>query len=226
MKVLDSFEVGWQYAKKHGWLLTLVMFIMSIVIFYLTMACYPDGFVEEYMKVVKSGNIAMVQKLVPYIEAATSKLWVVNILQFMMFAGVINVALAKYEGLTEKVDLRYLSLPFMTYVKLVGLFCMYMVLLMLSTPTFGISLFYFGTRLLFVLPVLLDDPNVTFYEAMTRSWKITRGNFWKTFGFLMLCLLLIFIGFCFLLLGTFFASVICIYALCNLYKAELSKGES
>lgn len=223
IKVLDSFEVGWKYACKHGIVLSIVLLVIYVLIYNLFMMCFPEEFWKVYEKVIKTGDIAGgVVKMAPYIESAMTKIWLVSIMQFCLMAGVMNVAKAKYDGITSHANLKYLSLPLMSYVKVVGVFCMLMLVWTLSLYLYGLPMIYLGTRMLFMLPAILENPDLPLGMALRNSWNMTYGRFWKLLGFECLCILVIVVGMLCFFVGIFFASVICIYALMDIYKQ--SKG--
>lgn len=217
--VFDSFDTGWNYAKKHGLVLSVILFAIYLLVSQLFTMCFPEEFLKVYMKVIQSGDIAggMV-KLNPYIENAMPKIWLVSILQFALNVGVVNVAKANYDGVTERISLKYLSLPLASYIKMIGIFCMLMLISVLGLYLFGLPTIYLGTRMLFVIPAVLENPDIPLGIAFRNSWNLSKGRFWKLLGFECLCLMVMLVGAICLFVGLFFAAVVCIYAWMDIYK--------
>lgn len=180
--------------------------------------CFPDSFWAEYTKVAETGNI---QRMMAFYEKnlapAVPKLFLVSLVQFLLSAGLVNVALTLMKGETEKVSLKYLSLPFSTYLKVTELFCVMMLMYIVSALLYFLPFIYFGIRMLFVLPLLLEEPTCKFGTALAKSWVMTKGNFFMLLAFCIVCVLFTIVGVFALFIGVFFTTVICLYAYIDLY---------
>lgn len=224
MNILDSFEVGWQYAKKHGLVVTLTLFATFVLVYWLTIQCFPEEFWTEYAKIMQSVSdvptmAAKMEKLTPYMEEATSRIWIVNILQWLIIFGIVNMALSVVIGETKTASIKYLSLPFMTYLRVVEMVCLYFILMLLSVAYFfGLPYIYFGIRLMFAFPLMLEDPQCTVGTAIRQSWQMTKGRFLPMLAFVLLSVLVLFIGMLCLFVGVFFAGTIVIYAYLSIYR--------
>lgn len=224
MNIFDSFDAGWQYAKKHGLGLSLVMLAIFVLICWMTFMCFPADFWEAYTRLIKSGDITVekVNALMPYFESAQTKQWIVNIIQYLLYAGVMNIVVSIHNGETKGISLKYLSLPFGTYLSVIEYICLMMLLLMVSAYCLFLPFVYFGIRLMFVIPQLLEDPGCGLMNSMRRSWVMTKGHFFDFLGFGLLCMLVMFMGFFCCGIGACFTSVICMFAYMEIYKQAKS----
>lgn len=225
MKVFDSFDIGWQYAKKHGILISLLCLCAYFLVNFLFSKCLPEEFWREYVAIaqITDPSLMMVKmnKLFPYVEEAMPKMMLVFMLQCLLFFGVMNVALSIVIGETKGVNIKYLSLPFLTYLKVIEIMCVMFLLFLLGSYAFELPFVFFGIRLIFVVPLVLENPQCPLSVAMKKSWQMTRGHFFQILGFCLLVALCHLIGmFCFFV-GMFFASALCIFAFLALYKQGL-----
>jgi hypothetical protein len=66
----------------------------------------------------------------------------------------------------------------------------------------GLSLFaWLLTRYIFVSFVAIDHPNLNGWKLLKESAKVTKGNMWRLFGFLLMITLINVIGLLFLIVG-------------------------
>ena len=53
---------------------------------------------------------------------------------------------------------------------------------------------FLAVRLMFAPMIAINHPELTFSEAFTRSWQMTKGHFWKLIGLYLLVILLNILG--------------------------------
>ena len=217
MNIFDTFDVGWQYAKKYGFGLSLLMLVIFSLICWMTYMCFSSEFWEVYIGIVKSNDLANIDKLQPYIEEAQTKNWIVSMIQYLLYAGVMNIVVSIYTGETKGINLKYLSLPFTTYLSVIEYICLMMLLLMVSAYCLFLPFIFFGIRLMFVIPKILEEPGCSMLKAMRMSWGMTKGRFFDLLGFCLMCMLVMLIGFLCCGIGACFTSVICMFAFMNIY---------
>lgn len=218
-EVFNSLEAGWAYTKKHGLLLSVVVMLMFALAYWLTYMCFPESFWTDYMRTAQKGDVQKMMVLLEQVmPVAMNKIWLVTILQYLMFAGVVNAALSVVIGETDKISLKYLSLPFGTYLKVVTWFCITMLVYILSSYLLMIPFVFFGIRMFYVLPLLLEDPASTVSIAMRRSWIMTKGHFMPLLGFSVISIMFCTVGLFMCFVGFFFTSVVCIYSYLALYR--------
>ena len=66
---------------------------------------------------------------------------------------------------------------------------------------------FLGVRLLFA-PIIAAVENASFGEAFTRSWEMTKGNFWNLFLLGLAAIGIYILGFCACCVGVIFAEVV------------------
>lgn len=228
MNIFDSFDKGWQYAKKHGLVLSLILFACFLLVYWLTYKCFPDAFWVEYVKIAEKNYdfptlMAKMEKLNPYIEEAFTKIWLVSILQWLFVYGVINMALSVVIGETRNVNFKYMSLPFLTYLKVIENLCIFYLIALISPYLFGLPIIFFGVRMMFVIPILLEYPKCSFLLAVKQSWQMTKGTFLTCLGFWLISFLVLLIGVIFFFVGLFLASSIVIFAYLDFYKQAMAR---
>lgn len=225
--MFDIFENGWQYTKKKWFVLTLLVVAFVTFVYWLLYMCFPESFWPEYVKVAEAGNVermmAFMEKNLP---EAMSKIWIVNIVQYILFAGIVNVVLMVVNDDAHKVNLKYLSLPFSTYLKVIEFYCITMLVYILSVYMLFIPFIYLGVRAFFVLPLLLEDPSCKFTTAVKQSWNMTKGRFFVLLAFALLCIVFCLAGVFFFFVGAAFAAVFCLFSYVDLYnKCKISNEQ-
>ena len=221
MNVFSAFDLGWRYTKRHGIILSLFLFCIYLLLNYLSYYCFPAEFWEKYAKAIASGSanvVNEVMKLVSYFEEASTKIWLLLILLYLIMAGVLNVALSIRIGETKRMNLKYMSLPFGTYLNVLTFGCMMLLIFTVSAYLLMIPFIYFSIRFIFVLPLMLEFPGTGSFEAMRKSWQMTQGQFFPLLGFCALSFAVLLVGCACMCVGIFPAIVICMFAFLSLYQ--------
>lgn len=85
-----------------------------------------------------------------------------------------------------KVSLDGFKMSAMTYLKYFAVCVIVGLIVGIGTALCVIPGIFFAIRLAFAEWYILDHPEAGIGEAISASWKMTKGNFWSVFG-LQLC---------------------------------------
>lgn len=77
---------------------------------------------------------------------------------------------------------------------------------------------YLAIRLQFYKFVVLDKPHLTASDVLKESFAITKGYFWRLFGFSLVIVLFNVLGLLFLVVGLFITIPVSLIAFATLYK--------
>lgn len=83
-------------------------------------------------------------------------------------------------------------------------------------------------RLLFVPIIAANKPEQSISDTLSESWNLTRGHFWKLFGYGILAILINIVGVLCCCIGVLFTYVITQFMMANLYctlSGEFDKEE-
>lgn len=84
---------------------------------------------------------------------------------------------------------------------------------------------YVGVRLLFVGIIAANNPELSISEVFSRSWNLTKGHYWKLFGYGIVSMLINIAGFCCCCVGVIFTGVYTQFMLAECYYRLLQNAE-
>ena len=187
--VSESISQGWELAKKHGLLLALFVLVISIITSILNSFTLPSGFMEGYTKAVTQNDPDAMMQLLNSSSTSAASI-IVSIIQTVVYvlflAGFCATILKLTRGLMAKVSLDGFKMSAMTYLKYFAVCVIVGLIVGIGTALCVIPGIFFAIRLAFAEWYILDHPEAGIGEAISASWKMTKGNFWSVFG-LQLC---------------------------------------
>lgn len=145
---------------------------------------------------------------------------IVAALAYIIFGGYLALAFRHYDG--EKVvfddlfslDSRWISFAFLALIKgmliLAGFIC------------FIIPGIYLSVRWMFA-EYLVIDRGMKPLQALRASSTMTAGNRWKLFGFTLVAILVMLLGFVALIFGVFVSTAVVVFATIKLYRDLVGK---
>lgn len=187
--VSESISQGWELAKKHGLLLALFVLVIGIITSILNSFTLPSGFMEGYTKAVTQNDPDAMMQLLNSSSTSAASI-IVSIIQTVVYvlflAGFCATILKLTRGIMAKVSLEGFKMSAMTYLKYFAVCVIVGLIVGIGTALCVIPGIFFAIRLAFAEWYILDHPEAGIGEAISASWKMTKGNFWSVFG-LQLC---------------------------------------
>lgn len=206
--VSESISQGWELAKKHGLLLALFVLVIGIITNLLSSFTLPSGFMEGYTKALTQNDPDAMMQLLNSSSTSAASI-IVSIIQMVVYvlflAGFCATILKLTRGLMAKVSLDGFKMSAMTYLKYFAVCVIVGLIVGIGTALCVIPGIFFAIRLAFAEWYILDHPEAGIGEAISASWKMTKGNFWSVFG-LQLCEIgIILLGYLCCCIGVLFA---------------------
>ena len=206
--VSESISQGWELAKKHGLLLALFVLVIGIITSILNSFTLPSGFMEGYTKALTQNDPDAMMQLLNSSSTSAASI-IVSIIQSVVYifflAGFCATILKLTRGIMAKVSLDGFKMSAMTYLKYFAVCVIVGLIVGIGTALCVIPGIFFAIRLAFAEWYILDHPEAGIGEAISASWKMTKGNFWSVFG-LQLCELgIILLGYLCCCIGVLFA---------------------
>lgn len=187
--VSESISQGWELAKKHGLLLALFVLVIGIITSILNSFTLPSGFMEGYTKALTQNDPDAMMQLLNSSSTSAASI-IVSIIQTVVYvlflAGFCATILKLTRGIMAKVSLDGFKMSAMTYLKYFAVCVIVGLIVGIGTALCVIPGIFFAIRLAFAEWYILDHPEAGIGEAISASWKMTKGNFWSVFG-LQLC---------------------------------------
>ncbi len=213
--VSESISQGWELAKKHGLLLALFVLVIGIITSILNSFTLPSGFMEGYTKAVTQNDPDAMMQLLNSSSTSAASI-IVSIIQTVVYvlflAGFCATILKLTRGLMAKVSLDGFKMSAMTYLKYFAVCVIVGLIVGIGTALCVIPGIFFAIRLAFAEWYILDHPEAGIGEAISASWKMTKGNFWSVFG-LQLCEIgIILLGYLCCCIGALFAVPFAMFA--------------
>ena len=213
--VSESISQGWELAKKHGLLLALFVLVIGIITSILNSFTLPSGFMEGYTKALTQNDPDAMMQLLNSSSTSAASI-IVSIIQMVVYvlflAGFCATILKLTRGIMAKVSLDGFKMSAMTYLKYFAVCVIVGLIVGIGTALCVIPGIFFAIRLAFAEWYILDHPEAGIGEALSASWKMTKGNFWSVFG-LQLCELgIILLGYLCCCIGVLFAVPFAMFA--------------
>lgn len=210
LSVSDSISQGWDFAKKHGLLLAAFLFVFAIITGVINSLTVPSGFWESYMAAITNPQDTHAMERLMAASSASTSLnsivsLIINVLMVLFMAGFCTTIIRLVRGTMEKVSFEGFKIPAMTYLKYFVVCLIVGFSVVVGTFLCIIPGIFLAVRLAFADWYILDHPEAGIGEAISASWKMTKGNFWSVFG-LQLCEIgIVLIGFLCCCIGLYFA---------------------
>ena len=189
LSVSESISQGWKLAKKHGLLLAVFVLVIGIITSILNSFTLPSGFMEGYTKALTQNDPDAMMQLLNSSSTSAASI-IVSIIQTVVYvlflAGFCATILKLTRGIMAKVSLDGFKMSAMTYLKYFAVCVIVGLIVGIGTALCVIPGIFFAIRLAFAEWYILDHPEAGIGEAISASWKMTKGNFWSVFG-LQLC---------------------------------------
>ena len=195
---MTKFDVGtvidysWNFTKKHGLIMVGLLLLLLFVFYLLEIVFGWFISVSAFTTMLPSISVLyrngvplhlMFTSIITWIGAMFPLLLAyslcMQICQTVMAVGYRNTALRLVNGKSEKIDFSGFKLPVMTYVKVFFASMLTSILVSIATILCILPGIFVLVRLMFVNVALIDDPELPFFDAYSKSWEMTKGHFWE-----------------------------------------------
>jgi len=222
--VSESISQGWEFAKQHGLLLAVFWFVMSIIMGVISSLATPANFWETYMAAMSNPQDTYAMERMMAASNASTMLssvlsLITHILTVLFMAGFCTIIVRIVRGTMDKVSFEGFKIPAMTYLKYFAVCFVVGLAVVVGLFLCVIPGIFLAVRLSFADWYILDHPEAGIGEAISASWKMTKGNFWGVFG-LQLCEIgIVLLGLLCCCIGMYFAIPFAMFAECCAYTA-------
>ena len=114
--VLDQ---AWEHTKKHGLLIAVIFFVISIVSYGIQSLLVPEDAMNEYMAAAQSGHLTP-EDMTRFMSATWHSSVLSNLVSIVLSVGLCAMVLGIVKGTMLKPDFDAYKLPIITYVKYIG----------------------------------------------------------------------------------------------------------
>ncbi|MBR3478435.1 MAG: hypothetical protein IKH43_04990 [Bacteroidaceae bacterium] len=208
LSVSESISQGWELAKKHGLLLAVFVLVIGIITNLLSSFTLPSGFMEGYTKALTQNDPDAMMQLLNSSSTSAASI-IVSIIQTVVYvlflAGFCATILKLTRGLMAKVSLDGFKMSAMTYLKFFAVSILVGLAVGIGTALCVIPGIFLAVRLGFAEWYILDHPEAGIGEALSASWKMTKGNFWSVLGLMLAEIGIIILGYICCCIGVLFA---------------------
>ena len=208
LSVSESISQGWELAKKNGLLLAVFVLVIGIITNLLSSFTLPSGFMDSYTKALTQNDPDAMMQLLNSSSASAASI-IVSIIQTVVYvlflAGFCATILKLTRGLMAKVSLDGFKMSAMTYLKFFAVSILVGLAVGIGTALCVIPGIFLAVRLGFAEWYILDHPEAGIGEALSASWKMTKGNFWSVLGLMLAEIGIIILGYICCCIGVLFA---------------------
>lgn len=193
-------DEAWALTKKHFPVFLLLTILSSIVSGIFQYAYYGPYF-ELALNNIDS-NITEEEWM--NMMVANGEVWnwvgrisIVGIIVFLVsnYLVVVGGRMLHAAVYDERVDM---SAEFKnarhTFLFYLGTWIVYLVIVTIGSFLCILPGIFLAVRLMFAPMIAINHPELTFSEAFTRSWQMTKGHFWKLIGLYFIVILLNILG--------------------------------
>ena len=205
----DLLDNAWQLAKRHGILLAVYLFVAYIVSNLFVLPFFPSGYWEAAM----SGH-SQPLVLTPTYYFGSS----LNFLVMSVFSvGLVHALLRMTRGANENIAFSDFNLPLSVYLKYIVWQILYSLIVGVGMIFFIIPGIFFGARLSQASTYIIDHPESGLSEAISFSWRVTKGQVLSLFGLFIVLAVIVLAGLLICCIGVCFTAIIAKFAITSLY---------
>ncbi len=219
LNISDAVSTGWDYAKKYGLIIAVIIFIVSLLTGGLSNIGSPDlspDVASNIGRRIGSGDTQALKELIDTYSSSSGLnvfFSIVSILiEIAMYVGLYNLALGLIRGIYNEVGFDAFKLPLATYVKYVVVEILVGIITAVSFMCCIVPYFFVAPRLVFAPLYVIDNPEAGVFEAIKASWGMTQGNTLAMIGLYLALIGIVIVGFLCCCVGVYFAAVVALFA--------------
>lgn len=224
-------STSWALTKKHFPVFLALSFLSGMLGNLPNIIYYS----EYYRRITSSGYMTEDEWIA--MTAAEDPMWAFRMLGWMVIGGIVCwflatfISLVTYRLLGDAVDGHKVDLTARLKGGLRGYWLYFFTILLYGVVVGFATIFcilpgiFVGVRLMFVPMIAARHPEQSFGNALSRSWEMTKGNFWNLIVlFIVVCLINV-LGLLCCCVGIYVTSIISYFAYAVAYKVLSSEEE-
>ncbi|MCH5175915.1 MAG: hypothetical protein J1F40_08515 [Prevotellaceae bacterium] len=220
LSIGGAIGTGWEYAKKHGLMVAVIMLALGVISLLINKITGVD--LDEYKAKVLTdalsrGDMKALTIFAEHWKNNMGSAFVSNVLSILIYTGFYNLALGLMSGRFTSIGMNVFSMPLTVYVKFFVLEILVSIIEGVSIMLCVIPAFFIIPRIVFAPIYLIDHPDAGIIEALTASWNMTKGNTLSIIGLGLVFIGLYIIGILCCCVGVFFAEAIMLFAFTAAY---------
>lgn len=224
-EISEVVGAGWEYAKKHGIILALVLFVISLVVQFASSSIAPSnaGYEagQELGARIAQGDPQAIQEFADMIGGSSVGSLLGNIIQLIAQVGLYTFVIGVVKGNVQSLEFSTFNQPLNTYVKYVAVSIIETIVILIGTLCCILPGLFLASRLCLASIRVLDKPETGIMEALSDSWKITSGNTFNIFLLFVVECLCCIAGLLCCCVGIYFVSAMFMFVFVVLYYTLL-----
>lgn len=175
---------GWELTKKN-----FPAFLLIIILSSMVSAIFEVAYYGPYMEMIMNGGTPMTEEQMMQTLLEEGRLWnwlgVAGVAGIVVFFLSYYVSAVTYRMLNTAVEGRKIDLTAElkearhSYWFFLGAYLVYGLITALGAVCCILPGIWLGIRFMFTPMIAANHPEITFNEAFSRSWQMTKGHFWK-----------------------------------------------
>lgn len=214
LSISDAIGTGWEYAKKHGIIVAVILFLLGVISSALQEFTGVDLDPSQSRALGEAIGRGDIEAVAAYGELYKNS-WIPTlisaVLQIVIYTGFYNLALGLLSGRFNSICMDAFRLPLTVYVKFFVLEILVGIISSVSIMLCVIPAFFIIPRIVFAPIYLIDNPHAGIIESLSASWNMTKGNTLSIIGLGIVFIGLWLIGLCCCCVGVFFAEAIMLF---------------
>lgn len=222
-----SFEIsevigsGWEYAKKHGILLAVVLLVASIIgeiissILGPSNAGYEMG--QELGARIAQGDPQALAEFAKSLSSSSAGSMVSALIQLIVSVGLYVFVMGVVKGNARSLEFDVFKQPLNTYLKFIAVSILEGIIVLIGTCFCVLPGIFLATRLCLAPLRVIDNPEAGIIEALSDSWKMTQGNTFNIFLLFIVEILLCIAGLLCCCVGIYFVNAMLMFVSAIIY---------
>lgn len=205
---------AWELTKKHGLILAVIILVFGLLTSSLSNIGFPWG---SYFEAISENDTDAMLRVVESAGGFNALSILTSIISIIVYAGIMNIVIQITNGTMGKFDISGFKMPLMNYVYYTVGSIAVSIIIVAGSMLCIIPGIFLAVRLVFVPTHLLAHPEDGVMGAFSKSWEMTKGNFWNLFLLGLLACLICILGVICCCVGLYFAEAMILFMLAVAY---------
>jgi len=217
LSISSAIGTGWEYAKKHGLMIAVILLIVYVATNALSGLFGTNIEMSEAQRIgerMGRGDMEALKDFANLYSSTGSTIasLITALVEIVLYVGLYNLALGLIRGTYTTVTFDAFKLPLMTYVKYLVVEILVGIISGVATLLCIIPAFFVVPRIVLAPIYIIENPEAGVFEAITASWNMTKGNTLAMIGLWFAFVGILIVGFLCCCIGAVFAEVIILFA--------------
>lgn len=218
--VSECVSTGWEYAKKYGILVAVVLFVVGLIgsgVGSLFGASIDQSQIQALAEKMAHGDTAAMQEYASMIGKSSNGSWLSAIIETIVMTGLVNYAILVMKGKANSLEFSAFNLPLTTYLKYFVVDLIVGIITLIGFVCCIVPGMFLGARLSLACPYIIDNPEAGIFDAISASWRMTDGHTGGMIGLGFIFCGIAILGFLCCCVGLYFAQVVILFATVSAY---------